>query len=155
MFSGPCSVRLWARQKCLSGGHLTCLFQYPPRLEEGGGLGAGELRVGRSSSLSRFQFPFLPGREKVDSIAGCLTRRVLCVLACLHCSEWEWRGPALNGGLWMGLGFVEVSWIGGLEGRPAEVFLQVGPEVSCQTQPSWQHCAFRGLGTSFSFVSLE
>lgn len=26
-------------------------------------------------------------------------------------TEWEWKGPGLHGGLWMGLGFREVGWM--------------------------------------------
>lgn len=39
-----------------------------------------------------------------------------------------------------------VDWAG----RRAEILPQLEPEETCQTQPSWQHCALETRDTAFS-----
>lgn len=69
--------------------------------EEGGGQGGVQLL------LSWFQFPSPPGWEEVDSktpsVAGALF--VCWPISGQTPVEREWKGPGLNGGLWVGLGF--------------------------------------------------
>lgn len=39
---------------------------------------------------------------------------------CVGATEWKWKDAGLNGGLWIGLGFGEVSWLGLTGGRPLQ-----------------------------------
>ena len=65
--------------------------------------------------------------------------------------EWEWKGPGLHGGLWMGLG----RWAGWrlVGGRP-EIPPWLRPEESCQTQSSPAALYPGDLGNCFFLCQL-
>lgn len=57
--------------------------------------------------LRWFQFPSSrAGRRWILRLAVC-PKHSLC--AGLFPVEWEWKGPGLNGGLWVGLGWLEAG----------------------------------------------